>query len=160
MWCQIGVKPIPQRSKATVYLDFLVQRLHRMQTAYSPPSIFQNGADGLHKWISVLYRAGHSSFQSIRFYQHKFPNSDFFWIQCCSDLNISHTLASLLWAVISIQIIPELRITFNQSRSFLTIIAFHTVMESIRSLYRMVQYFLPKRFLYNSTSIGEQRISL
>lgn len=72
----------------------------------------------------------------------------------------SHTLASLLWAVISIQIIPELRITFNQSRSFLTNIAFHTVMESIRSLYRMVQYFLPKRFFYNSTSIGEQRISL
>lgn len=33
-------------------------------------------------------------------------------------------------------------------------------MESIRRLYRMVQYFLPKRFFYNSTSIGEQRISL
>ena len=88
MWCQIGVKPIPQRSKATVYLDFLVQRLHRMQTAYSPPSIFQNGADGLHKWISVLYRAGHSSFQSIRSYRHKFLNSDFFWIQYCSGSNI------------------------------------------------------------------------
>ena len=28
MWCQIGVKPIPQCPKVTVYLDFLVQRLH------------------------------------------------------------------------------------------------------------------------------------
>ena len=36
-------------------------------------------------------------------------------------------MASFIASIpLSIQIIPELRITFNQSRSFLTIIAFHS----------------------------------
>ena len=59
--------------------------------------------------------------------QKQIPEKRFHILRCFVNAFWQIRMASFIALIpLSIQIIPELRITFNQSRSFLTIIAFHT----------------------------------